>query len=311
MKILVFALLIVSCLTLSYGIRIRMWTGTTCSGDPIWDVKTSDNHCGKDNSNGVITIYDPIKDVYTVRVYTSSSCSGSYQEYTIDGKYVGKCQPLLIVSMMITISPACFPGESTVQLEDGSQLALAHLTTGTKIESYASGSNTSYSEVYTFIDKQPSHRDNFFEFEYEQGSKTGVFRVSPAHLVLSKLNGAQTFVQASELRIGDTLYKSVSGSVEEVTITNKNLKEFYGVYAPVTFDGTLVVDGIIASNYAFVNHDVSHAVFAPLRLAYSYLPSSLLPSEPESGMHSYANIFYNVFGDYIQNNEYFSAAKLH
>ena len=38
-----------------------------------------------------------------------------------------------------------------------------------------------------------------------------------------------------------------------------------GAYVPVTMEGNLIVDGILASCYPSADHDVVHLVMAPLR----------------------------------------------
>ena len=38
-----------------------------------------------------------------------------------------------------------------------------------------------------------------------------------------------------------------------------------GVYFPVTMEGSIVVDGVLASCYALINHDLSHLMLTPIR----------------------------------------------
>lgn len=47
-----------------------------------------------------------------------------------------------------------------------------------------------------------------------------------------------------------------------VSIQTRSIR---GVYAPLTLEGTIVVDDVATSCYAFVDHHLSHAVFSPLR----------------------------------------------
>jgi len=62
-------------------------------------------------------------------------------------------------------------------------------------------------------------------------------------------------------------------------------------------EGTLLVDGIVASSYANIDHDISHAVLAPLRWAY-WLSPSLVKSDA-NGLHPYTRTFYNIFSRYL------------
>ena len=40
---------------------------------------------------------------------------------------------------------------------------------------------------------------------------------------------------------------------------------FIGAYAPLTMDGNIVVDGVLASCYANTDHDLSHIGMTPIR----------------------------------------------
>ena len=40
---------------------------------------------------------------------------------------------------------------------------------------------------------------------------------------------------------------------------------FLGVYVPLTVEGTIVVDGVLASCYPSVDHDVFHFAMTPIR----------------------------------------------
>ena len=43
------------------------------------------------------------------------------------------------------------------------------------------------------------------------------------------------------------------------------LNYFIGAYVPLTMEGNIVVDGILASCYASFNHDIAHFAVAPMR----------------------------------------------
>ena len=43
------------------------------------------------------------------------------------------------------------------------------------------------------------------------------------------------------------------------------LRIFLGAYTPLTLEGNIVVDGVLASCYTSVNHDLGHLATAPIR----------------------------------------------
>ena len=42
-------------------------------------------------------------------------------------------------------------------------------------------------------------------------------------------------------------------------------KHVAGAYVPLTMEGNIMVDGALASCYAYINHDLAHLSMAPLR----------------------------------------------
>ena len=46
-----------------------------------------------------------------------------------------------------------------------------------------------------------------------------------------------------------------------------------GAYAPLTLEGTIIVDNALASCYAVIDdHRLAHTTLAPLRFLYQYMP---------------------------------------
>ena len=62
-----------------------------------------------------------------------------------------------------------------------------------------------------------------------------------------------------------------------------------GAYVPLTLDGNIVVDGILASCYASLNHDLSHISFKPMRW--------------------FPNIFQKIFGEDDGSPAFMKTAK--
>ena len=64
-----------------------------------------------------------------------------------------------------------------------------------------------------------------------------------------------------------------------------------GAFTPVTMDGNIVVDGVLASCYAFADHDVAHIGMLPLR----WFPG---PIDWIFGIDNGAPAYVNVIADY-------------
>ena len=64
-----------------------------------------------------------------------------------------------------------------------------------------------------------------------------------------------------------------------------------GAYVPVTLEGNIVVDGILASCYASFDHDAQHVVMKPLLWFPSIMDLLLGEEKP---IHGYATILKHV-----------------
>merc|ERR1711879_397272 len=113
----------------------------------------------------------------------------------------------------------------------------------------------------------------------------GLLEISPDHLLL--IHASVQFMRAALLRSGDQLFAvSTAGKLVPQNITF--IDEFVGrgAYAPLTFSGRLLVNGVAVSSYAFVwpedilqemdihptmhqmilhSHHIMHLVTVPLR----------------------------------------------
>ena len=104
--------------------------------------------------------------------------------------------------------------------------------------------------------------------------------ISPGHLLFTSRRAGggagcssaapATFaaVPASAVRAGDCVLTADGGSGPAAAVVRVERVQLPGKVAPLTMQGTLVVDGLLASAYAtrgLVSHTVSHAALAPLR----------------------------------------------
>ena len=119
--------------------------------------------------------------------------------------------------------------------------------------------------------------------------------LSPQHLIFRKQNSTSSVsvIFASEIEPGD-LVSNGSDSFDETVIRVTMVTE-KGVYAPLTLEGTMIVDGVLVSCYAsWHSHDAAHLAMAPLRAwrwFSNLMPWRLLESSPnQEGISSYALI---------------------
>ena len=76
-------------------------------------------------------------------------------------------------------------------------------------------------------------------------------------------------------------------NIEEINIQCFAL----GAFMPVTMEGNMIVDGVLASCYASADHDVAHIAMTPLRW-FPEIMDCLFGED--NGMHVYAQVFVNM-----------------
>lgn len=169
-----------------------------------------------------------------------------------------------------------------------------------------------YSKVILFLDRHSENRRLFFTIDTENNRS---ITLTPSHLIYTATLWNSDFksgpaVFARDIQPGDYIYvrRSVldlSLTVEKVLRVRHHVDK--GVFAPLTQEGTIVVDNILASCYAVVNSQkVAHWAFSPVRL-YSNWKDFLrklgtssrdtvaaLQGEPQEGIHWYAKLLYSM-----------------
>lgn len=173
-------------------------------------------------------------------------------------------------------SGGCFPGRSIVRTESGAAKPLEDLRLGERVASLNSRGDIVYSEVIAFLDRSPTESRQFVRLTTESGRS---LTLTPAHLVPIE-RGASVF--AARVKVGDRilvrdraedsfLTNDVSSDAEDRLrwdrVVEARLVLEEGVYAPLTNEGTLLVDDVVASCYAVVDSQtVAHYAFLPLRI---------------------------------------------
>lgn len=157
-----------------------------------------------------------------------------------------------------TSSSVCFPGSSTVQLEDGAVKRMDSVVVGDRV--HVGGGK--YSEVFFFTHKQKLASYEFIDLLTDTRESISL---TPGHYLY--VNGHLT--AAGMVKLGDQLRRG-DGNVVNVVRVEKTIRE--GLYNPQTIHGDIVVDGIVASTFTTaVQPALAFAALAPLRSLYTQL----------------------------------------
>ena len=83
------------------------------------------------------------------------------------------------------------------------------------------------------------------------------------------------FVFADEIQEGDKLISWKGSEITEEAVVAVEPAVEKGTWAPLTREGTLLVDGLLASSYASFSHDLVDLAYAPVKM----FPRILLDDE--------------------------------
>ncbi|XP_017886314.1 sonic hedgehog protein A [Ceratina calcarata] len=165
-------------------------------------------------------------------------------------------------------SGGCFPGRSLVRTESGTTKRLDQVQLGERIAALDSKGDIVYSEVIAFLDRSLTERRQFVQLITESGR---VLTLTPAHLV--PIEGKSS-IFAGRVQPGDKILVRDPDEENEIEhrlrwdkVVETRLVLEEGVYAPLTTEGTLLVDDVVASCYAVIdNQEVAHLGFLPYRM---------------------------------------------
>ncbi|XP_055587049.1 protein hedgehog [Uranotaenia lowii] len=199
----------------------------------------------------------------------------------------------------------CFTGDSTVQTESGDRRRLSELKVGEKVLSVDSSGNTVFSEVIMFMDRETRQSREFVHIETDGGAQ---LTVTPAHLVMVwQMHLSETrYLFADRIQEGDYVLVNINNNLEPRKVLRISAKLSQGVYAPLTQEGTVVVDSIAASCYALIDSQtVAHLSFVPYRLVQKLFnlfkfsnDNNSLSLPRHEGIHWYAKSLFAI-KDYI------------
>ena len=164
------------------------------------------------------------------------------------------------------MEPACFPHNSLVTLSNGQSTQIENIQKGDQLLTWSTSSQTTIPTSFiSWLHNDQNTTNYFVEVVHEYGR----FSVTPDHYIYL-FNGK--LVPAGQLSVGVGIrYINQSERSLESRIISVKGKTTKGVYAPLTSEGSLIVENVLFSNYAVV----SKPIFAKLAL----LPfTSLLPN---------------------------------
>lgn len=179
-----------------------------------------------------------------------SKSSKSGEEFCIDCDmflFLGStgCKKGLDVCVCIDFN-ACFSEKSTVEVKDKGTTSMKDLKIGDKVLA----ANGEYKPVYSFFHRHESKPSFFFQIHLVNSpASQRPLEMTAEHLVF--LAGKKDPVPAWQVKVGDTLvlHTADESSPKTSAVSKIKMVKRDGIYAPATTDGTIVVNGVLASSF--------------------------------------------------------------
>ena len=196
----------------------------------------------------------------------------------------------------------CFPSSAKV-LTPEKNVTMANLKIGTPVLVLNEKGKLTYSPVIAFLDRNGEAELKYMTIETEDGT---VLTLTRSHLIYKANHGNSTQLQtttnvqpvfASKVKVNDYIYtrSSQHNEVQSSKVVKIINTKKVGAYAPLTLEGTIIVDNAFASCYAVIDdHRLAHTTFAPLRFLYYSMPRLLREREGEMLLSWYPRLLESV-----------------
>jgi len=169
----------------------------------------------------------------------------------------------------------CFSDRMEVQVEGGAGTTTKRMDQ-LKIGDKVLTTEGSYAKVYSFAHMERNAKTEFLQIH--SSTIEAPLEITPSHMlyVSKTAHAPATVVPAGAVQVGDYLRAAATAEPAPVTAIRTVVRQ--GAYAPLTESGTIVVQGVVASNYVAlpkvfqehlsfgVQHKMEHVAMSPYRL---------------------------------------------
>ncbi|ESO83678.1 hypothetical protein LOTGIDRAFT_236513 [Lottia gigantea] len=161
----------------------------------------------------------------------------------------------------------CFPGDVMVTVEPDNQIKMSELKPKDRVLAVTKGGKKVYSEVRTFLKRLQEDLAVYLDVITVDGQ---MISLSESHVIFSSsISNSSSFTStfAGRLNIGDYIYTTDNCHTDICSTQVKHIQRTVrqGAYVPLTEEGTIVVNNIMASCYSSVDHNLGHLALTPIR----------------------------------------------
>ena len=182
-------------------------------------------------------------------------------------------------------------------------VTMDNLKIGTPVLVLNEKGKLTYSPVIAFLDNSDNTELKYITIQTEDGTE---ITLTCSHLIYKANHGNSTQLQkptdtqpifASKVKINDYIFtrSSKHNEIQTLKVVKVSNTKKTGAYAPLTLEGTIIVDNALASCYAVIDdHRLAHTTLAPLRLLYHSMPRLAREREGEMLLSWYPRLLETV-----------------
>lgn len=192
----------------------------------------------------------------------------------------------------------CFHEDSVVLLHNGKMKRMKELVVGDKVMTLDSKGHLVEDEVIAWLHRLRMGQFTFLKINHDLGELV----LTPDHILFVGKNRNPQY--ASTVSPGNKLHFFITANERKVimtTVLSIQIVNGTGVYAPLTYNGRLLVNNVDVSCYSTLNplkvmghdlmstHTLAHVAFLPFRMAYIFgLDINNDEYDDGTGIHGYA-----------------------
>ncbi|KAK6186136.1 hypothetical protein SNE40_008233 [Patella caerulea] len=166
----------------------------------------------------------------------------------------------------------CFASNTYVKKREG-KVYIDTLKEGDEVLVIHEDGTLGYSEIWCLAHKNPDKETTFLEIRTESRQ----VQISPKHFIVLGKGDTTDMVMANQVKAGDLLVVcDEDGHIGREPVLSIEEIDGKGIYNPFTKEGTLLVNGILASCYAEFKPAIAHKVLAPFRAIYDMTPKIVM-----------------------------------
>lgn len=211
----------------------------------------------------------------------------------------------------------CFPAHATVTTTNGVDKAISDLNVGERVWGVdrVTGEPRK-SDIIMMMHSDNNVEADFLEIVVHSGTSKLSIELTPNHLIyvhstkteFTRWRHGAKAIFASDVVLGDIIYVKSNGSMhsthlELATVMSVRKVRQRGLFAPLTSDGTLLINGVAASCYAvFENEPISHALFSPVRFLWEFGMNSAGRESDQHGVHWYPKSIFDLTRKFLPTN---------